>query len=86
MVYIFGGQDSEKWVNTFESFDFRSNKWNEEDVKPLPMPRNGTRTQASLLKCQRRLLNAQLIEGLHPEHYLKHTVSVFTFFQKNNYF
>ena len=33
-------------------------------------------------KCQRSLLNAQLIDGLHPEHYLRHTVSVFTFFQK----
>ena len=56
MVYIFGGEDSEKWVNTFESFDFRSNKWNEEAEKPLPMPRNGTRTQACLLKVPKKFM------------------------------
>ena len=56
MVYIFGGEDSEKWVNTFESFDFRSNKWNEEVEKPLPMPRNGTRTQACLLKVPKKFM------------------------------
>lgn len=56
MVYIFGGEDSEQWISTFESFDFRSNKWNEEAEKPLPMPRNGTRTQACLLKVPKKFI------------------------------
>ena len=56
MVYIFGGEDSEQWISTFESFDFRSNKWNEEAEKPLPMPRNGTRTQACLLKVPKKFM------------------------------
>ena len=56
MVYIFGGEDSEQWISTFESFDFRSNKWNGEAEKPLPMPRNGTRTQACLLKVPKKFI------------------------------
>lgn len=56
MVYIFGGEDSEQWISTFESFDFRSNKWNGEAGKPLPMPRNGTRTQACLLKVPKKFI------------------------------
>ena len=56
MVYIFGGEDSGQWISTSESFDFRSNKWNEEAEEPLPMPRNGTRTQASLLKVPKKFI------------------------------
>ena len=58
MVYIFGGEDSERWMDTFESFDFKSNKWNEEAEKPLPMPRTGTRTQASLLKVPKKFIKS----------------------------
>ena len=55
MVYIFGGEDTDEWLESVECFDFKSNEWKEADE---PMPRARTRAQASLLKVPKKFIKS----------------------------